>query len=137
MWHPGRARTNRTATKDDVGGARHLLEGRASHPYVRGEPVASWIPIKGVAHSGIPELKDLVGIGRYAERGSWIFTLGLLAEEILAAAPDNPSLLHLQRRSLIPLELEVMAGPAGGTISPEHLIAMVREAIQTETHRDR
>jgi hypothetical protein len=103
-----------------------IVEGRlVEHLLSRRIVVPAWAWLNLVAHGLEVDLVRTAEVSpRRHGRNSWAAARRFLAEEVLGAARDQGSLLDLQRRVLVPLELELMARTRRVT-SPEALVRLV------------
>jgi hypothetical protein len=116
-----------------------VLEGRyAEHLRQTGSVRAPWTWLNLLAHGLLVDLEQAAAAGRQGSTsvGGWYAARAFLAGELLHAAPDPRSLVELQRRALIPLEMELLGGQR--TVrSPKQLVEEVLARLERATRRPR
>lgn len=108
-----------------------FLEGRfAEHLATSGGPVPAWAWLNLLAHGSEERLRIMSCIRIDPTTGpSWGRALARLADEVLAEADRERSLLTVQLSVLVPLELYLVARPEMAALGPDELVARVRAAL--------
>jgi hypothetical protein len=116
-----------------------VLEGRyAERLRTTGAVRAPWAWLNLLAH-GLPvDLQQAAAAGRRGttSTGGWYAARAFLAGEVLDAGGEMGSLVELQRRALIPLEMDLMSGDVTAR-SPRRLVEEVLERIEHAARRPR
>jgi hypothetical protein len=109
-----------------------IVEGRVVEYLVnRRMVVPAWAWLNLLAHGLEVDLIETAGNPRRRhQRSSWAAARRFLAAEVLDAAACEGSLLELQRRVLVPLELELMERTRRVT-SPIALVRLVVERLDS------
>ena len=111
--------------------AQRVLTGRTVDSFIaRRDRVPVWSLVALLGHATRAELARLAADAVARDPYGWSATVGRLASELLAVTWDERSLLRLQRRSLVPLELELLGGLAAPPCSPTELYEMVTGALE-------
>jgi hypothetical protein len=82
-----------------------------------------------LAHTSWDQLNQLAERPARQGGGSWEGATSFLASEVRSYAATAAGLLKLQRKGLIPLELDVLAGRRPPPDTPLELVATVRGEI--------
>ena len=121
----GRKRENVDA-REVVQEAERLLGGRTLEQYIaRRERVPAWSLIGLLAHATRFDLMRLGSPAAGPDPAGWSGTVARLARDLVAATSDDPGLIRLQRRGLIPLELNLLGGLVAPPATPAELYRMV------------
>ena len=121
----GRKRENVDA-REVVQEAERLLGGRTLERYIaRRERVPAWSLIALLGHATRFDLMRLGSPAAGPDPAGWSGTVARLARELVAATADDPALVRLQRRSLVPLELNLLGGLIAPPSTPAELYEMV------------
>ncbi len=104
-----------------------LRGGYAEYLEDRSETIPVWVWTNLLAHGTEADVRRASGDMRTAGLTcQWRDARAYLATELLAAVErEHGSLAELQRRALIPLELELAAWPGVTNWSPQHLVTAV------------
>lgn len=137
MWrqHGNRSESHRWPVGEDlVRDCEAFLSGCLVDQLIdRHEPVPDWVWLNVLAHGGEEEIAALAGetaAPNPAWERSWRQALELLAHEIITAeCATGSSLLDLQRRVLIPLELELAEQGGQPPFGPGQLVGRVLCAL--------
>ncbi|MDE3204814.1 MAG: hypothetical protein KGQ66_11400 [Acidobacteriota bacterium] len=114
-----------------VGEAERILQGRTLESYIsRRERVPAWTLIALLGHASRADLMRLAYPASPPEPAGWSGTVARLASDLLLLTWDEHSLIRLQRRSLIPLELNLLAGITAPPCTPFELHEMVTGAVE-------
>lgn len=112
--------------------AERLLRGRTLEAFIaRRERVPAWSLVALLGHSSRRDLLRLASPVAAPDPVSWSGALARLARDLLAMTESEASLLLLQRRSLIPLELRLLGGHVNPPATPVDLFAMVNSSLET------
>lgn len=110
--------------------AERLLQGRTLEAYIaRHERVPAWSLIGLLAHASRSELTRLASPATRPDPDGWSGTVARLAGELLGVTFDEASLVYLQRRSLVPLELDMLGSLTAPPASPADLYEMVTVSV--------
>ncbi len=127
----GKARREATAAREVVREAERLLEGRTLESFIsRRERVPAWSLIGLLGHGTRIDLVRLASPSAAPDPAGWSGTVARLASDLLGLTWDDPSLVRLQRRSLVPLELNVLGGYISPPASPGELYEMVTGSLE-------
>jgi hypothetical protein len=127
MWRRGRDK-DKIQIEEVIAEAENLLSGRTLEMYgLRGPRV--WSLLASLAHSDRDQLRVLSGTQTFSHPGSFDATLAYLAGELLAMARTGPELVQVQRRVLIPVELQVLADDIPAPTTPAQLVTLVMGAL--------
>lgn len=110
-----------------VAEAAELLDGRAVDRSNWPSRVPSYLPLSWLVHSSRARLAMLAD--QAAHPATWDGTVAYLAAELLALASDDTALRLVQRRALLPLELEVLARGDDRMPNPRGLARAVTAAL--------
>lgn len=128
MWR--RHNEAKAEAKGVIGEAERLLNGRAvDSNSLRGRRVSVRGLVSVLAHGERHHLRRLCNVSSTTHPGSWAATLGYLATELLAMAPDDATLLRIQRQVLVPLELRLLGGEIPPPSTPARLATLVVHAL--------
>jgi len=111
-----------------VNDAAALLSGRMAGCWGPGDAIPAWVRINVLAHGDWDQLRSLVDQGGFARGSGWDAALGFLAAELVIVAGDPEGLLTLQRSTLIPLELDMLAREPT-YVTPVELVQRVRHEL--------
>ena len=115
------------AFRETIDEAERLLAGRLLDS--PGHPVAAWTIVGTLGHASSADLRGLEAtIGR-PHCDLWWGVVAFLAGETLSATRDDETLVRIQRKVLIPLELSLLGGEVPSPTSPLGVVAMVRRAL--------
>jgi hypothetical protein len=89
----------------------------------------AWTCVNTLGHASWETLSSLAAAGPRPRAHPWDRVLVFLAAELLATAGAPSRLERVQRRELIPLELELLAGDAPATLTPSRLAELVRARL--------
>lgn len=109
--------------------AGHLTE----YLTVVGRPIPGWAWLNRVAHVRRDELILLASGGFPTDPPAWRRALACLARAVLDQGEVDGGLDEIQRRLLIPLELQLIGEPGGNTLSPSQLIDRVLTELKGTT----
>lgn len=127
-WGKGR---KELAGRDVVREAERMLDGRTLESYIaRRERVPAWSLIALLGHASRIDLMRLSSPAAAPDPNGWSATVARLASDLLALTWDEHSLIRLQRRSLIPLELNLLGGFVAPPCTPGELRDMVTGAVE-------
>jgi hypothetical protein len=114
-----------------VAEAERVLAGRTLEGFVaRRQRVPAWSLISLLGHATLEDLVRLGAPGHGADPFGWSGTVARLARDLLRMAGDEATLLRLQRRALIPLELRLLAGELSPPASPADLFNLVNGYLE-------
>ena len=118
------------AFRETIDEAERLLAGRSlDSPGSCCNPVAAWSIVGTLGHASRADFRGLAPtIGR-PHRDLWWGVVAFLAGETLSATRDDETLVRIQRKVLIPLELSLLGGEVPSPTSPLGVVAMVRRAL--------
>jgi hypothetical protein len=123
--------------RKEVGGrqvvreAERILDGRTLESYIaRRERVPAWSLIALLGHASRLDLMRLASPASAPDPHGWSGTVARLASDLLVLTWDEPSLVSLQRSSLIPLELNLLGGAVPPPCTPAELHEMVTGAVE-------
>jgi hypothetical protein len=126
----GRSRRHEGGPRDVVREAERLLEGRTLEGFIaRRERVPAWSLVSLLGHGTRRDLIRLASPLPDPEPGGWSATVARLAGDLVGLTRDEPALLRLQRRSLVPLELCMLSGTIGPPATPVELYEMVTGSL--------
>ncbi len=127
-WGNGR---KRVTGRDVVREAERVLDGRTIESYIsRRARVPAWSLIALLGHASRLDLMRLASPVSCPDPAGWSATVARLAADMLVLTWDEHSLNRLQRRSLIPLELNLLGGTVLPPCTPAGLYAMVTGAVE-------
>ena len=130
MWW-GNGRNRPAAARGVIREAERLLSGRTLDSYIaRRARVPAWSLIALLGHASRPDLSRLCRPAPDRDPLGWSATVARLAAELLALTWDELSLVRLQRRALIPLELNLLGGLVSPPCDPGDLWEMVTGALE-------
>ncbi len=125
----GKGRQN-AGGRDVVREAERILEGRTLESYIaRRERVPAWSLIALLGHANRLDLLRLSSPTAAPDPNGWSGTVARLAADLLVLTWDDASLVRLQRRSLVPLELNMLGGMVSPPCTPGELYEMVTGAV--------
>lgn len=131
MWW-GKRRRASDQDRAVVREAERMLEGRTLEGFIaRRERVPAWSLIALLGHATRRDLLRLASPVATPDASGWSGTVARLARDLLAMTDDEHSLLRLQRRSLIPLELRLLGGHASPPASPADLFLLVNSSLES------
>ena len=98
------------------------------------QPIPAWAWVNSVAHAHFDDLRELAsGVDRLPCGRSglepWRLVSAFVASEVLAAAPDESTLVDLQERVLVPHELH-LADSWWAAVTPKDVVTTVLIALQ-------
>lgn len=126
----GKSRSQSDVARDLIREAERVLDGRTLESFIaRRERVPAWSLIALLAHATRPELIRLSHPAVAPDPVGWSGTVARLAAELVSTAWDEESLIRIQRRSLIPLELDMLGGLMVPPSCPTDLYDMVSGAV--------
>lgn len=126
----GKARRESVAARDVVREAERLLEGRTLEGFIaRRERVPAWSLIALLGHGSRMDLMRLASPVATPDPAGWSGTVARLAADLLGMTWDDLSLVRLQRRSLVPLELSMLGGMVSPPCTPGELYEMVTGSL--------
>ena len=126
----GRARRETAAARDVIREAERLLEGRTLESFIsRRERVPAWSLIALLGHGSRIDLMRLASPAASPDPAGWSGTVARLAADLLGLSWDEASLVRLQRRSLVPLELSMLGGMVPPPCTPAELYEMVTGSL--------
>ncbi len=127
----GKARRDRAAAREVVREAERLLEGRTLESFIsRRERVPAWSLVALLGHGSRVDLMRLASPAASPDPAGWSGTVARLAGELLTMTWDECSLVRLQRRSLVPLELGMLSGFVLPPSTPGELYEMVAGSLE-------
>lgn len=127
----GKARRESAVKREVIREAERLLEGRTLESYIaRRERVPAWSLIALLGHGTRVDLMRLASPAATPDPAGWSGTVARLAADLLGMTWDDESLLWVQRRSLVPLELNMLGGLVHPPTSPGELYEMVTGSLQ-------
>lgn len=123
-------RQDAAAARGVVREAQMLLEGRTLEGYIaRRERVPAWSLVALLGHGSRLDLMRLAHPAASPDPAGWSGTIARLASDLLTLTWDENSLVGVQRRSLVPLELHMLAGQVPPPCSPGELYDMVTGSL--------
>ncbi len=126
----GKSRRQTAGTREVVREAERLLEGRTLESYIaRRERVPAWSLVGLLGHGSRLDLMRLAAPSANPDPRGWSGTVARLAADLLGLSWDEPSLLRLQRRSLVPLELSMLGGQVAPPCTPGELYERVTGSL--------
>jgi hypothetical protein len=130
MWWD-RSRTGTKQGRHVIAEAERLLAGRTVQSYVRGAGRApAWTLVGVLGHCSRGELERVAAPSALPDPGGWSGAVAYLAEQMLAQTTGEADLVRLQRRSLVPLELDLLGGKLRPPRTPTDLYALIIGALQ-------
>lgn len=113
LWFLTVRRTAKPVAKPADACAAFLTGRSAAYLQSHGQDVPPWAQLNRVARGSPDQLRSLAAAGprttnRRRKTQTWGGALALLAEQLLADAPNDAGLLSLQRSALWPLESELI-----------------------------
>lgn len=131
MWW-GKRKGGSDEGREVVREAERMLAGRALETFIaRRERVPAWSLVALLGHGTRRDLLRLASPLASPDPAGWSGTVARLARDLLAMTGDEAGLLRLQRRSLIPLELRLLAGSTSPPATPADLFLMVNSSLET------
>jgi hypothetical protein len=129
MW-PRRGR-DRCPVREIVVEAERLLTGQVCDMDDLGLcPNPGWRAVSILTHSDHAELQRMSDERVTRRPGSWAVGLGDLAAELLRVTSGSSTLIGLQRRVLLPLEVQLLGDEIPVPTTPEELRALVLGALE-------
>lgn len=126
----GRERREAARARAVVAEAERMLAGRTLETFIaRRQRVPAWSLISLLGHASLSDLGRLGSPGYGADPLGWSGTVARLARELRLMADDETTLVRLQRRSLIPLELRLLGGEVSPPTSPADLFSLVNGSL--------
>lgn len=127
----GKARRESAAARNVVREAERLLGGRTLEGFIaRRERVPAWSLIGLLGHGSRVDLMRLASPAASPDPAGWSGTVARLASDLVGLTWDDPSLVRLQRRSLVPLELSMLGGMVSPPCTPAELYEMVTGSLE-------
>ena len=127
----GKARQQAVRARDVVREADRLLQGRTVESFIsRRERVPAWSLIGLLGHGSRVDLLRLASPSSHPDPSGWSGTVARLAGDLVRRAGDDRSLVRLQRRCLVPLELSLLGGSTAPPCSPAELYDMVTGSLE-------
>lgn len=115
--------------------AERMLEGRTLESFIaRRERVPAWSLVALLGHGSRRDLLRLASPLATPDPAGWSGTIARLARDLLGMTEDEADLQRLQRRSLVPLELNLLGGLMSPPASPADLFSMVNGCLETPLH---
>lgn len=112
--------------------AELVLRGRSLETFIaRHERVPAWSLVALLGHASRRDLLRLASPLAGPDPSGWSGTVARLARDLLAMTEDEATLMRLQRRSLVPLELSLLGGHVNPPTSPLDLFAMVNSSLES------
>ncbi len=135
-WSPTSRSWPDSGLSDEV---EAFLTGRfVDHLAARHEPVPVWAVLNRLAHADSRELRSLVEgfasdwvIHPSLAPPRWLASERFIAGQLLAQAATPEELVRIQRRVLIPLELQLIERAKQGNLTPEQVLEAGAEALDT------
>lgn len=125
---------SRSGTKQGrrvVAEAERLLAGKSVQDYVqRAGRAPAWTLVAVLGHCSRSELERIAAPSTSPDPGGWSGAVAYLAEQMLSRSADERDLLILQRRSLIPLELDLLGGRLRAPRTPAELYVLISGALE-------
>ena len=127
----GKGRRQMPGAREVIKEAERLLEGRTLEGYIaRRERVPAWSLIGLLGHGSRLDLMRLASPAAHPDPVGWSGTVARLAADLLGMTWDESSLVRLQRRSLVPLELDMLGGLMSPPCTPGELYEMVAVSLE-------
>jgi hypothetical protein len=134
MWF--RRHTEHGQFREVVLEAQRLLTGGVCEPdQLRELHPPAWALISVLAHSSRARLLRISDAALTDHPGSWAATLGSLARELLTATSGRQELIEVQRLTLVPMELRLLAGATRAPATPSRLRNLVLGALDEHPMR--
>ncbi len=128
----GKKKRGADENREVVREAERMLEGRTLESFIaRRERVPAWSLIALLGHGSRRDLLRLASPLASPDPSGWSGTVARLARDLLAMTEDEASLLRLQRRSLIPLELRLLGGLTNPPATPTDLFLLVNSSLES------
>jgi hypothetical protein len=126
----GKSRHQAARGREVVREAQCLLEGRTLEGYItRRERVPAWSLVALLGHASRFDLVRLASPTSQDPAG-WSGTVARLARDLIGMTWDDRSLVRVQRRSLVPLELNLLGGLLAPPSTPCELYDMVTGSLE-------
>ncbi len=126
----GKSRRETAGAREVVREAERLLQGRTLESFIsRRERVPAWSLVALLGHGSRSDLTRLASPTANPDPFGWSGTVARLAADLLGMTWDEPSLVRLQRRSLVPLELNMLGGMLSPPCTPGELYEMVQGSL--------
>lgn len=126
----GNARRDRAVARELIREAERLLEGRTLESFIsRRERVPAWSLVALLGHGTRVDLTRLASPAASPDPAGWSGTVARLAAELLIMSWDEASLVRLQRRALVPLELGMLGGMVPPPATPGELYEIVAGSL--------
>lgn len=127
----GKSRRDKAVTREVVREAERVLDGRTLESYIaRRQRVPAWSLVALLGHGSRVELARLASPVANPDPYGWSGTVARLAADLLGMTWDEPSLVRVQRRSLVPLELSMLGGLVSPPCTPSDLYEMVSGSLE-------
>ena len=127
----GKGRRQVAGGRDVIREAERVLQGRTLEGFIaRRERVPAWSLIALLGHASRLDLMRLSSPAAAPDPYGWSGTVARLAADLLILSWDDTSLIRLQRRSLVPLELLLLGGVASPPCTPGELYEMVMGVVE-------
>lgn len=127
----GRSRRESAAARGVVREAERLLGGRTLESFIgRRQKVPAWTLVALLGHATRSDLLRLASPLAGPDPVGWSGTVARLAADLFAMTVDDASLVRLQRRSLIPLELQMLGRMVAPPATPAELFEMVNDSLE-------
>ncbi|HVM63592.1 MAG TPA: hypothetical protein VMU14_01935 [Acidimicrobiales bacterium] len=124
----GDARRRDAGTEAMLAAVEEMLTGRLVLGQSWRERDA-WTCVNALGHADWDTLRAFAAEGPRRPAQPWDTVLAFLAAELLSTAKEPSRLEQVQRRELIPLELELLAGDVPATVSPARLAEVVQARL--------
>jgi hypothetical protein len=127
----GKSRRETAAAREVVREAQRLLGGRTLESFIaRRERVPAWSLIGLLGHGSRMDLVRLSAPAAAPDPAGWSGTVARLAGDLLDRSWDEGSLVRVQRRSLVPLELSMLGGLVSPPATPADLYELVIGSLE-------
>jgi hypothetical protein len=127
----GKSRQQAARARGVVREAQRVLEGRTLDSYIsRRERVPAWSLIALLGHASRFDLARLAAPAAGPDPVGWSATVARLAGDLIGMTWDDRSLVRLQRRSLVPLELNLLGGLVPPPSTPAELYELVTGSLE-------
>jgi hypothetical protein len=110
-----------------VAEAETMLAGRLALSPLVNKYGTGWACINTLAHADWDALAVIANGARVGGGRAWESALVFLADELMSTACDPAGLLQVQRKHLIPLELDLLR--SGGPLTASKLVDLVRPEL--------
>ena len=127
-----RNRRFRKTAAETIEEAERLLAGNLlDSPDLNRRNLPAWTLVAVLGHASWEELCRIAAWRPRPGTGRWRSTVAFLAGETLDIAEDENALLRIQRTTLIPLELDLLAGRIKSPTTPGEVVNLVTWALNT------